>query len=180
MDAKRLLTTLALGAGLFARLGAQQPTPMMAVPMGHAMGDPMALQDVMGPMMQVLLYMPEHLLARKDALGLTNDQVARLGTMRNAVQASQDAAMAQARGHVQAMLRAVAGPTPDTLALKTHFEAAHAAMGKAHWLALASAVQAKAVLTDAQRAKLETWADSLQASMEQHRQMMKPQPPHKP
>src|SRR2546426_5646208 len=35
---------------------------------------------------------------------------------------------------------------------KVHFQAAHGAMGKAHWAMLASAVQARAVLSDAQRA----------------------------
>ena len=65
-------------------------------------------------------------------------------------------------------------PKPDTAAVKTHFQAAHNAMGKAHWTMLASAVQARAILTDAQRAKIRTWADSMQAWMEQHRQMMNP------
>jgi len=86
--------------------------------------------------------------------------------------------MADAKRHVQAMQQAAAGSTPDTVALKTHFEAAHAAMGKAHWLSLVSAVQAKAVLDDAQRTELKAWADSMQAWMQQHRQMMKPTQPH--
>ena len=62
--------------------------------------------------------------------------------------------------------------------MKTHFQAAHAAMGKAHWLALASGVQARAVLTDPQRAKLRAWADSMHTWMQQHREMMKPSESH--
>ncbi len=178
MDGKELFAAFVLGSGWLAPLAAQQPAPMMPGPMGRSMGDPMALQDMMGPMMQILLYTPQHLLARKDALGLTSDQVARLSTLRNAAQTGQDAAIGEAKGHVQAMQQAAASPTPDTVAVKTHFEAAHAAMGKAQWLALASAVQAKAVLTDAQRAKLKVWADSMQAWMQQHRQMMKPHESH--
>ena len=133
------ISILCLGALAAAPLAAQQPMP----PMGHMMGDPMAMQEMMGPMMQVMLYTPQHLLARKDALGLTPDQIGRLTTLRTATQAAQDAAM-----------------------------------GKAHWLALASAVQGRAILNDAQRAKLKAWADSMQTWMQQHRQMMKPGESH--
>ncbi|PYP37634.1 MAG: hypothetical protein DMD34_01325 [Gemmatimonadetes bacterium] len=177
MDAKPFFAALVLAGGWFSPLAGQQPSPMMPGPMGQ-MGDPMGFQDMMGPMMHVLLYTPQHLLARKEALGLTNDQIARLSTLRNGVQTGQNAAMAEAKGHVQAVQEAAAGATPDTVALKTHFEAAHAAMGKAHWLALVSAVQAKAVLTDGQRTKVKVWADSMQAWMQQHRQMMQPHESH--
>jgi hypothetical protein len=164
-------TTSLLAVALLAALplGAQQP---------HPMGDPMALQDMMGPMIPVLLYTPHHLLARKDALGLTPDQVTRLTALRNATQAAQEAATREAKGHVQAMQQATTGPTADTVALKTHFDAAHAAMGRAHWLSIAAAVQAKGLLTDAQRKQVAVWADSMQAWMQQHRQMMQPSPPH--
>ncbi|HYT70809.1 MAG TPA: hypothetical protein VEK78_05460 [Gemmatimonadales bacterium] len=43
---------------------------------------------------------------------------------------------------------------------------------------LVSAAQARAVLTDAQRAEVQTWADSMQAWTRQHRQMMNPSRPH--
>src|ERR1041385_6419379 len=125
-----------------APLAAQQPMP----PMGHMMGDPMAMQEMMGPMMQVMLYTPQHLLARKDALGLTPDQVSRLTGLRTATQAGQDAAMSEAKTHMQELEQAANAPAPDTTGLRTHFQAAHAAMGKAHWLALASAVQGRAIL----------------------------------
>src|SRR5437867_9994150 len=118
MDAKPFFAALVLAGGWFSPLAGQQPSAMMPGPMGQ-MGDPMALQDMMGPMMQILLYTPQHLLARKDALGLTSDQVARLSTLRNAAQTGQDAAIGEAKGHVQAMQQAAASPTPDTVAVKT-------------------------------------------------------------
>ena len=149
MDARSLLALMALAGPL----AAQQP----AHPMHPMMDDPMAMQEMMGPMMQVMLYTPQHLLARKDALGLTADQVGRLTTLRGATQAAQDAAMGEAKAHMQELEQAANDATPDTSVLKTHFQAAHAAMGKAHWLALASAVQARATLNDAQRAKLNAW-----------------------
>ena len=85
--------------------------------------------------------------------------------------------MADAKAHVRAMQQAAAG-TLDTAAVKAHFEAAHAAMGKAHWLVLVSAVQAKVVLNDAQRTKVQAWTDSMQTWMEQHHRMMKPRESH--
>ena len=168
------LSVLWLAALAAAPLAAQQPMP----PMGHMMGDPMAMQEMMGPMMQVMLYTPQHLLARKDALGLTPDQVSRLTALRAATQTGQDAAMSEGKAHLQELEQAANAAAPDTGAMKTHFQAAQAAMGRAHWLALASAVQGRAVLTDAQRAKLKAWADSMQTWMQQHRQMMKPGESH--
>jgi hypothetical protein len=47
-------------------------------------------------------------------------------------------------------------------------------MWKAHWAMIASAAQARGVLTDAQLVKMQTWADSMQTWIEQHRQMMRP------
>ncbi len=170
MNPSPLLLALAFGA---APLVAQQP-----VPRHEMMGDPMDMQGMMAPMMQVMLFAPQHLLARRDALGLTADQVGRLTALRDARQAEHDAAMRDARAHLLELRQAASVPAPDTSAVKTHFQAAHTAMGKAHWLALVSAMQAKAVLTDAQRTKLQAWADSMQTWMEQHRRMMKPSESH--
>jgi hypothetical protein len=171
MNRMAMLCLAALAAG---RLAAQQP----AHPMHPMMDDPMAMQEMMGPMMQVMLYTPQHLLARKDALGLTADQVSRLTALRAATQTAQDAALGEAKAHMQELEQAASAAAPDTSALRTHFQAAHGAMGKAHWLALASAVQGRAILNDAQRTKLKAWADSMQTWMEQHRQMMKPGESH--
>lgn len=170
MNTSLLLLALAFGA---APLVAQQPAPRHEM-----MGDPMDMQDMMAPMMQVMLFAPQHLLARRDALGLTADQVGRLTALRDAGQAEHDAAMRDARAHLLELRQAANAPAPDTSAVKTHFQAAHSAMGKAHWLALVAAMQAKAVLTDAQRTKLQAWADSMQTWMEQHHRMMKPRESH--
>ncbi len=171
MNRRSLLTLVALGAG---SLTAQQPAP----PPDHMMGDAMGMQQMMAPMMAVMAYTPQHLLAHKDALALTSDQVARLTVLRDATKPAQEAALAEVANHVRELRAAVDAPTPDTTVWKTHFQAAHAAMGKAHWVALASAAQAKTVLTDAQRSKIKTWADSMQTWTQQHRHMMKPGEPH--
>jgi Spy/CpxP family protein refolding chaperone len=168
MITTRLLVVIGLAS---APLAAQHPT-------GRVMDDPMGMQEMMAPMAQVMLYTPQHLLPRKDALGLTADQVARLTALRDATTAAQDAAMTEAKTHLEELQAAAEAASPDTTAVKTHFQAAHVAMGRARWQAIRSALEARALLTDAQRTKLKAWADSMQAWMRQHRQMMQPSPSH--
>jgi hypothetical protein len=173
MICKTLLAAVALAV---APLAAQHP---MVGPggMGQMAGDPMMRQ--MGPaMMRMMLYTPQHLLARKDALGLTADQIMRLTVLRDGAQAAHQAAEVEAQAHMKELEQAANGPKPDTTALKVHFQAAHNAMGNAHWAMLASAAQARTVLTQAQLAKVQAWADSMQAWTQQHRQMMSPAGPH--
>ena len=52
---------------------------------------------------------------------------------------------------MDALAQAMQASAPDTGAVRLHFQAAHAAMGKAHLTMLTAAAQAKAVLTDEQR-----------------------------
>ncbi|PYO72093.1 MAG: hypothetical protein E6K55_15510 [Gemmatimonadetes bacterium] len=169
MTTTRLLVVIGLAT---APLAAQH----RPAPTGRMMGDPMEMQEMMAPIAQVMLYTPQHLLPRKEALGLTADQVARLTALRDATTAAQDAAMSEAETHLGELQLAADAASPDSGVLKTHFQAAHAAMGRARWLSIRSAMEAKALLTDAQRAELKAWADSLQTWMQQHRQMMKPSP----
>lgn len=167
MTASRLLVAIGLAT---APLVAQHP----AAPMSRMMGDPMGMQEMMEPVASVMLYTPLHLLARKDALGLTADQVARLTALRDATTAAQGAAMSEAKSHLEELQGASDAGSPDSAVVKTHFLAAHAAMGRARWLSIRSALEARALLTDGQRMKLKAWADSMQAWMQQHRQMMNP------
>jgi hypothetical protein len=51
---------------------------------------------------------------------------------------------------------------PDTTALRQHFQAAHSAMGTAHFAMLRASAQAKAVLNDAQRGRVEGWMDAME------------------
>src|SRR5881398_3838712 len=167
------IALVALAAPLAAQQSDSMHHPMMGAGHGMTMDDPM--MERIGPtLMRMMLYTPQHLLARKDALGLTPDQVGRLTALRDGAKATRDAAMAEAETHLKELEQVANAAKADTAALKTHFQAAHTAMGKAHWTMLASSAQARAVLTDAQRAKVQIWADSMQAWTEQHRRMMNP------
>jgi Spy/CpxP family protein refolding chaperone len=180
MHCKLLLATLALAAPLAAQEPGKPDSmryPMMGPGMSEMMEGPM-MRDMGSAMMKMMLNTPQHLLARKDALGLTGDQINRLSALRDGAKTARDAAMAEAQTHMKEMEQTANAAQPDTAALKTHFQAAHSAMGKAHWAMIASAAQARAVLTDAQRAKVQVWADSMQAWMQRHQRMMNPKRPH--
>jgi len=149
-----------------APLAAQQPQMM-----GHdqSMTDHMRqMEQMMAPMMRAMAFTPDHLLARKDSLNLTPQQVTRLTALRDASKGAHDAAAAEAKAHMDAVGQALNVATPDTATVKMHFQAAHAAMGKAMWAMLAAAAQARAVLTDEQRARVDRWASTMMEHSESH------------
>ncbi len=157
-----------------APLAAQHPVKPDSVRpgmMGPRMMQSSIMQDVMAPMMQAMAYTPDHLVMHKDKLALSAAQVTRLTALRDAAKATHDDAAADAKTHLEAMRQTMNAASPDTGALKLHFLEAHKAMGIAHWAMLSAAAQAKAVLTDAQRAKVQAWADSMQSVQQQHREM---------
>jgi Spy/CpxP family protein refolding chaperone len=119
------------------------------------------MREMMGTMMRVMAYTPDHLLARKDSLRLTADQVSRLTAIRDAAKSAHDAAAADMKTHMGALAQAFQSAAPDTAALRPHFDAAHAAMGKAHWAMLSAAAQSRAVLTDAQRQRVDAWLTAM-------------------
>lgn len=173
----RTLRMLGLVALVTAPLAAQQPSqpdtgrpPMMR----HRMMGPGVMgQEMMEPMMRGMAFAPDHLLGRKDALELTPQQVTRLTAIRDAAKAAHDAAHAEHRTHMEAMAQAMKAAAPDTTGIKQHFQAAHAAGGKAHWAMLSAAAQARALLTDVQRGRVEGWTDA----MMMRRQMMQRRQP---
>ena len=113
------------------------------------------MREMMAPFMRIMAYTPDALLYRRDSLKLTSDQVTKLTAIRDAAKPAHDAAVADFKTHAGAVSSAFQGAAPDTNALKPHFDESHAAMGKAHWAELAAAAQAKAVLTDDQRKKVD-------------------------
>jgi hypothetical protein len=162
---------LVLMALVAAPLAAQQPakpdTGMRHHMMGQGMGQGMMpqmmqMQEMMGPMMRGMAFAPNHLLMRKDALGLSAQQVARLTALRDAAKAAHDAAHADAKTHMDALAQAMQAGAPDTGAVKLHFQAAQAAMGKAHLTMLTAAARAKALLTDEQRGRVNGWVDAME------------------
>lgn len=152
-----------------ARHAAQRPQARMGQRAEHGEMDEMMpmMREMMAPMMRVMAYEPNHLLSRKDSLHLTNDQVTKLTSIRDAAKSSHDAAAADFKTHMSGLSQAFQTAAPDTSTLRTHFEAAHTAMGKAHWAMLSAAAQARTALTDAQRQKIDAWVSAME-QREQH------------
>lgn len=147
---------------------AQYPGMRPGAGMGYGMDHMMPMMhEMMTPMMRAMAYAPQQLLARKDSLKLSTDQVTRLTSLQNAAKSAHDAAAANAKAHLGAVSQAFQATAPDTAAVRPHFEAAHAAMGTAHWAMLAAAAQARALLTDAQRQKVDAWVSAMQQHMRQ-------------
>jgi hypothetical protein len=120
------------------------------------------MREMMAPLMRVMAYVPQHLLSRKDSLKLTPDQISKLTAIQNSAKSAHDAAAADIKTHFGGVSQAFQAASPDTSALRTHFEAAHAAMGRAHWAMLSAAAQARAALTDAQRQKVDAWVNAME------------------
>lgn len=129
---------------------------------GGMMGMMSMMGEMMGPMIRIMAYEPGHLLAWKDSLRLTPDQITKLTAIRDAAKSAHDAAAGGAKTHMNAVSQAFQAAAPDTNALRAHFNEAHAGMGKAHWAMLSAAAQAKPVLTDAQRQRVEAWANAME------------------
>ncbi len=116
------------------------------------------MHEMMGPMIHVVAYTPDHLLAHKD----TSDQVTKLTAIRESAKAAHDAAVSDVKTHMNELSTVFQNASPDTNALRIHFQAAHTAMGKAHWAMLTAAAQSRAVLTEAQRSKIDTWVTTME------------------
>jgi len=177
MNRTSLLCLLAFALPLAAQQPDSMKHPMMGMGehgmmgpgMMEMMGGMPGMEAMMGPMMEAMAFSPAHLLEHPDALQLTPAQVTKLTQIRDAAKAATDAAMADVRTHMGEMHQAMNAAVPDTNVMKTHFQAGMAAMSKAHWAGLVAAAQARAVLTDLQRGRVEGMMAAMQMMMQMRR-----------
>ncbi|HTY04993.1 MAG TPA: Spy/CpxP family protein refolding chaperone [Gemmatimonadales bacterium] len=160
---KQGMRMLGLLAFLAVPLSAQQPaSPDSAHRHGGMMGPGgpgmMGHDDMMGPGMGMMMggmeYAPAHLLAMNGELSLTAQQITALTALRDAAKRDGQASMDRIKTHMDELRTALDAAAPDTVAIRTHFLAAHEAMGQAHLAMLITNARAKALLTDAQRAQI--------------------------
>jgi len=158
------LTLCCIAAPLAAQDTSHARHPGMRPGMGRPGMDEMMgmMREMMAPMMRVMAYTPEHLLSRKDSLKLTSDQISKLTAIQNSAKSTHDAAVADIKTHLDELSKTFQAASPDTNSLRMHFEAAHSAMGKAHWAMLSAAAQARAALTDAQRQRVDSWVSAME------------------
>jgi len=122
----------------------------MAMGPGHAM-----CQEMMkggGMMGGVMSFAPAELLKQAVPLALSSDQVARLTTLRDATIKATDDAQRPAMASHMSLEKMMKESPGDTTAIRELFMVHHAAMGNMHWVEASAAFQARAILTDAQRA----------------------------
>ncbi|MFI5236148.1 MAG: hypothetical protein ACHQXA_10590 [Gemmatimonadales bacterium] len=118
----------------------------------------------MGPMsgrMGNMAFTPTRLLARNGELQLTAQQITALTAIRDAAERDSRAAMERAKTHLAELKTAMDAAGADTAAIRTHFLAAHDAMGQAQLVMLISDARAKALLTEAQRAQVTAWSERM-------------------
>lgn len=155
MRALALTALLAVPAGLTAQQPATVPDSGRGMMMRHEgmMEMHPGMPDMM-MMMGGMEYSPEHLLALNGELSLTAQQIMALTALRDQAKKGRDVAMEKMKTHMDELRTALDAASPDTTAIRTHFLAAHDAMGQAHLAMLITNARAKAILTDAQRTQL--------------------------
>lgn len=162
----RLALALALAA---APLAAQQP-PQPPQPPPGGMGPRMgAMMGMGGGMLMGMGYAPQRLVDRREALGLTPDQVSRLEALAQQAKQARDKADSLAKGHQDALADLWKQDAPDVNQIRAHAQAEMQARESAHLAQLVAAAQAKAVLTPEQRGRVAGWQDANRMRM---RQMM--------
>lgn len=164
MTTGRLALALALVATpLAAQQPPQPPQPRQQAPgMGPRMG---AMMGMGGGMLMGMGYAPQRLVDRREALGLTPDQVSRLEALSQQAKQARDKADSVAQGHRDALANLWKQDTPDVNQIRSHAQAAMQAMESAHLAQLVAAAQAKAVLTPEQRGRVAGWADAARMRM---------------
>jgi hypothetical protein len=141
--------------------------------MGMGQGGMGGMDGMMGPMGKVMAFDPEHVLAAKDKLQLTDQQVTRLTALRDAGKKTADDAHQPAHAAMQTLMKELESAAPDTTKVRQLFMAHGTGMANVTWAKASTAFQARAVLTEIQRGRVEGMHDAMQGGhMMQHEHMM--------
>lgn len=143
-----------------------QMMPRMKQQMGQMQGMHQ-MQRHMDPMAQVAAYAPPHLLERKEALELSDEQVSRLEALAAEFKAGHHQAMADAAEHHKQAMEIWMADAPDIDQLRAHAEAAMQAQQTAHMVLIVAAAQGKALLNAEQRGYVAGWLEARQHMMHQ-------------
>ncbi len=114
-------------------------------------GGPMMGGGPLGMMPRLQSYMPVGLLQRADELGLTEAQIADLRRLDDQLAAVRNEAQEQHHRARQNLTDAVSTNDPDLDVTSAAFWAAHAAMGRLHWIEIETGLKSMDVLTQEQR-----------------------------
>ena len=110
---------------------------------------------VPGPLRKYMAYSPAKLLEMKGMLELSSDQEAKLTALQDAARKESENAHAPAHAAMQSLQQEMTSAGPDLAKVEGYFKAHNMAMGNTQWIAVSTALQARAVLTDGQRKHVE-------------------------
>lgn len=164
----RTLISVALAAALMGPAAAQaqqhqhpqgagQKPPMgqMGGMQGGMMGGMQMGGGLPGPLRSFGVYAPAKVLEMKEMLELTADQEAKLTALVESAKKAGEEAHAPAMAAMQSLRAEMAKPSPDKEAMRQFLVAHATAEGNMQWIQVDAAMQAKALLTEAQRKHLE-------------------------
>jgi Spy/CpxP family protein refolding chaperone len=105
-------------------------------------------------------FAPERLIAQRDALNLTPEQVASLEKLAQETKQARDQAAEVAKSHQEQLQALWKADAPDPKALETNLQAIMDARQKAELSAATAAARAKGLLTAEQRGRVMGWQDA--------------------
>jgi Spy/CpxP family protein refolding chaperone len=112
-----------------------------------------------------MMYAPDRLVNRRQALNLTPEQVSRLETLAQEAQKAREQADTVVRSHAEELRTLWEAPAPDVRAIERAHQALSAAREQVTLAEVRAAAQAKAVLTDEQRGRVAGWRDGARLMM---------------
>jgi Spy/CpxP family protein refolding chaperone len=107
------------------------------------------------------------LIARKDLLGLSDEQVSQIGQLSADAQAAQEQAMEAVKQIQEQLQEAWAADQPDVAAVRRYAQAGMEARQTARLAMIEGAARAKALLTPEQQGKLEGFVEGRRMGMRQ-------------
>jgi Spy/CpxP family protein refolding chaperone len=162
------LAALLAPAGLVGQGPPQGPPPVAPrrdAPM--RMQRPRGLQAFHGAEFGASAFAPRFLLNRRERLALSDEQAKQLEVLATEMEQGRDTVAADAQAHREKMRALWAADRIDVNALQTEARAGMQAAQAAELQVITSTAKAKALLTAAQRGRVEGWADSRQWGMRQ-------------
>ena len=161
----RALISAALVAALMTPAVAQaqkhqhgQPAQGQKQQMGGMQGMQGGMQmggGLPGPLRSLTPYAPDNVLKMKDMLELSADQEKQLTELAAWAKKAGDEAHAPAEASMKSLREEMAKPEPNKESLRGYLVAHATAMGNMQWVRADAAMQAKALLTEAQRKHVE-------------------------
>ena len=162
----RTLIAAALVAALMAPAAAQAQQHQHGQPQGQGQGQGKGQMGGMqggmqmggglpGPLRSLVPYAPDNVLKMKEMLDLTADQEKQLTALSAWAKQAGDEAHAPAEASMKSLRDELAKPEPNKESLRGYLVAHATAMGNMQWVRADAAMQAKALLTEAQRKHVE-------------------------